>query len=158
MKLVWIALAICMIGLLVFSLVRRTRFAPHPRGQQQLPAVSPLPYVPRGGADHGVEGSYVATTLAGRHKDRIVARGLGKRGTVIAAVRTDGVLIDRSGAPTIFIPDYALTGVRRSDSVIVITWSHGDAALDTGLRIPNAEARDRLFDRISALHELKGNR
>lgn len=140
--------AIAVIGLALFTLIRRSRFAPAPKHGPDLP---PLPRVPRGGADHGVETTYVTTTRAGDHTQRVIARGLGKRTTAIVVVRTDGVLLDRRGAPTLFIPARQLDDVRRTSSLVVIGWTHGGVALETGLRMRNAAERDRLTDRISAL-------
>lgn len=148
MRYVWPLLLIAVIGLAVFTMVRRTRFAPPPKHGPNLP---PLPRVPSGGADHGVEVTYVATTVAGDHTQRVVARGLGKRSGAVALVRTDGVLLDRRGHGRLFIPARQLDGVRRTDSLVVIGWSHGGIALETGLRTRNAAERDRLTNRISAL-------
>jgi hypothetical protein len=147
-------IALVLIGLLIFGIVRRTSLAPAPKSGPNLP---PLPRVPKGGADHGVETTYVTTTVAGDHTQRVIARGLGKRCSAIAAVRTDGVLIDRRGAPTLFIPTHQLDGVRRTESLVVIRWSHGAERLETGLRMRNATERDRLADRISGLTDSRGS-
>lgn len=155
MRFVWPLLAIALIGLLLFAAVRRTRFAPAPKVGPNLP---PLPRIPAGGADHGVTITYVATTVAGDHTQRVVARGLGRRCEAIALVRTDGVLLDRRGAPDLFIPARQLDDVRRTDSLVVIGWHHGGTALETGLRMRNGSERDRLTDRISTLTDPKGTR
>lgn len=158
MKLIWILLALAALGLLAFSLIRNSRFAPPPRSQRHLPSIAPLPLVPGGGADHGVKVSYVATTVAGRPKDRVAARGLGRRGGATFAIRTDGVLIDRTNAPTLFIPVYALAGVRRNGSTIIIAWNHDEVALETGVGISEPAECDRIFERLSTITDLKGNR
>lgn len=155
MRNAWILLPLGAAALLLFGIVRRSRFAPPPRTG---PALPPLPQVPAGGGDHGVETTYVATTVAGDHTRRVVARGLGTRCTAVVVVRTDGVLLLRRGAPDLFIPLEQLDDVRRTDSLVVVAWSHGGLALDTGLRMRNAAERDRLADRISGLTDLKGTR
>lgn len=147
------AIALVLIGLLVFGLIRRSSLAPAPK---EGPALPPLPRVPKGGADHGLEVTYVTTTVAGDHTQRVIARGLGKRGGAVAAVRTDGVLVDRRGAPTLFIPWKQLDGVRSTSSLVVIAWSHGAERLETGLRMRNDTERDRLASRIAALIDSKG--
>lgn len=147
------AIALVLIGLLIFGLIRRSSLAPAPKEGPNLP---PLPRVPKGGADHGLEVTYVTTTVAGDHTQRVVARGLGKRTGAVAAVRTDGVIVDRRGAATLFIPWKQLDGVRTTDSLVVIAWSHGAERLETGLRMRSAGDRDRLAGRISALLDSKG--
>lgn len=153
MKIVWILLAVLLIGLLVYSLLRRTALAPAPKEGPNLP---PLPKVPSGGADHGLETTYVVTSVKGDHEQRVVARGLEKRGTAIAAVRTDGVLIDRRGATTLFIPTVKLDGVRTTSSLTIIQWTHGGYELESGLRMRNDAERDRLRDRVTALIDNQG--
>lgn len=150
MKIVWIVLAVALIGLLVYSLLRRSVLAPAPKEGPNLP---PLPKVPGGGADHGLEVTYVLTSLKGEHEQRVIARGLDKRGEAIAAVRTDGLLIDRRRAATLFIPTAKLDGVRTTSSLVVIQWTHGGYELESGLRMRNATERDRLRDRVTALIE-----
>ncbi|WP_420111850.1 hypothetical protein [Pseudactinotalea sp.] len=153
MKIVWILLAVLLVGLLVFSLLRRTAFAPAPKEGPNLP---PLPKVPAGGADHGLETTYVVTSIKGHHDERVIARGLDKRGTAIAAVRTDGVLLDRRRAPTLFIPTAKLDGVRTTSSLVIVQWTHGGYELETGVRMRNDAERDRLRDRVTALIENQG--
>ncbi|GAB2624364.1 PH-like domain-containing protein [Pseudactinotalea suaedae] len=153
MRFVWIGLAVIVIGLLVFSLLRRTALAPAPKEGPNLP---PLPKVPAGGADHGLETTYVVTSIKGAHDQRVISRGLDKRGTAIAAVRTDGVLIDRRRASTLFIPTVKLDGVRTTSSLVIVQWTHGGYELETGLRMRNDAERDRLHDRVTALIENQG--
>lgn len=153
MKVVWILIAVLLVGLLVFSLLRRTALAPAPKEGPNLP---PLPKVPAGGADHGLEVTYVVTTVAGDHSQRVIARGLGTRSEAVAAVRTDGVLVDRRRGATLFIPTVKLDGVRTTSSLVVVAWTHGGYELETGLRMRNATERDRLAARIAGLTDLKG--
>ena len=153
MKIVWILLAAALIGLLIFSLLRRAGLGPPPKEGPNLP---PLPKVPAGGADHGLESTYVVTSVKGDHEQRVVARGLDRRGDAIAAVRTDGVLIDRRRAGRLFIPTVKLDGVRTTSSLVVVQWTHGGYELETGLRMRNTSERDRLRDRVTALIENQG--
>lgn len=147
-----IALVLLAVGFLLFSLWRRTRASAG--GGPELP---PLPKAPRGGGDHGVEGTYVATTLAGRHRDRVNARTLGRRGTALAVVRTDGVLLDRRMGEDLFIPMSALTGVRQTDSLVVLGWTHGAERLESAFRPDSSPQRSRLTERVAALIDQKGH-
>lgn len=155
MRFLWPVLALAALALLVLVTVRRSRFAPAPRSG---PALPPLPRVPAGGADHGVTTTYVGTTVAGDHTQRVVARGLGRRCEAVALVRTDGLLLARRGAPDLFVPARQLDDVRRTDSMVVLRWHHGGQALETGLRTRNRTERDRLTDRISGLADPGGTR
>ncbi len=90
-------------------------------------------------------GLYVSTTYAGRWQDRIVAHGLGRRATSTLRLTTDGVLVDRADDDPIFIPADSLTAagtapgiagkvMGMSDGILVLTWTLGDTAVDTGFR------------------------
>ena len=155
MRVVWIVLAVVVVGLLVFSVLRRTVLAPAPKEGPNLPA---LPKIPPGGADHGLEGEYVVTSIKGDYDQKVIARGLDKRGTAIVVVRTDGVLMDRRRATKLFIPTVKLDGVRTTSSLVIIQWTHSGYELETGLRMRNNAERDRLRDRVTALIENQGVR
>ena len=100
---------------------------------------------------------YVVTTTAGDWLDRIAARGLGVRSRAALAVYPTGVLVDRDGAPALWIPAAAVRGARlergmagkftEEGGLIAVTWAHGDRLLDTGLR---ALERDRHRDLVAA--------
>jgi hypothetical protein len=125
--------------------------------------VEPLPDVPEapGTALQAVEGQYVASTTAGDWLDRIAVHGLGIRTNATLAVYPHGVLLDRSGAPAVYIPAADLTAVRQDsgmagkfvekDGLLVLAWTHGSRELDTGFRTRRAEDRNVLF---AALQEL----
>jgi hypothetical protein len=57
-----------------------------------------------------VRGLLLATTFTGRPLDRVVAAGLGHQAQVTVVVASDGVRIDRDGAPPLELPVAALTG------------------------------------------------
>jgi hypothetical protein len=152
MRNVGILLAVLVVGLLVYSVLRRTVLAPAKEGPN-LPA---LPKVPAGGGDRGLETTYVVTSLKDDPDQRVLTRGLDKGGTAIAVVRTDGVLIDRRKAGTLFIPAVKLDGARTTSSLVVVQWTHGGYELETGLRMRNDAERDRLNERVTALIRQQG--
>ncbi|MDQ2838727.1 MAG: transporter, partial [Actinomycetota bacterium] len=89
-------------------------------------------------------GLYVGSTVSARWQDRVVARGLGVRANATARLVEAGALIDRQGAPTVFIPADALIDARLEPALagkvvgqgglLVLRWQHGEQLLDTGIR------------------------
>ncbi|MFP5311332.1 MAG: hypothetical protein ACLGH7_02810 [Actinomycetes bacterium] len=124
---------------------------------EQLPPVPAAPGEPTAVA----EGQYVATTTAGDWLDRIAVHGLGIRTNSTLSVYPHGVLYDRAGAPALYIPAAALTGVRQDsgmagkfvekDGLLVIAWNHGPHGLDTGFRTRRAADKDTLYQALQDL-------
>jgi hypothetical protein len=125
--------------------------------------VDRLPLVPEAPGEPLVsaEGQYVASTTSGDWLDRIAVHGLGIRTNATIQTYPHGVLFDRAGAPALYVPAAALTGVRldsgmagkfvEKDGLLVLSWVHGSHELDTGFRTRRAEDRNVLF---AALQEL----
>ena len=134
----------------------------HSRGRRQQ-HVPPLPDVPTdlGRRLASAEGIYVSTTSEGDWLDRIVVHGLGVRSEAVLTVADRGVLLERVGAPDVFVPAPALAGVRlergmagkfvEEGGLVVLTWRHGDDNLDTGFRPRHGADRDRLVDAATAI-------
>lgn len=127
------------------------------RARRQVESLA-LPELPEPPADLGTEladplaGLYVSTTTAGHWQDRVVDKGLGRRAAAELRLHRRGVLIDRTGESTIFIPAEAITAVGTQpgiagkvmgmpQGVLVITWTHGGTALDTGVRVNDLAAQ-----------------
>ncbi|MGH3519056.1 MAG: transporter [Haloechinothrix sp.] len=124
------------------------------KAAEQSARYAPFPEVPEHLADpeHGfgagprdvATGIYVATTRSGHWQDRIVARGAGIRGPATLRRYTAGVVVDRHGAPSFFIPAESLLDAKTAkgmagkvmgtEGLLVITWRLGDVAVDTGFR------------------------
>lgn len=112
----------------------------------------------------GVEAVYVSTTLAGQYLERVAAHGLGVRAEALVRVGRDGVLLVRQGVPDVFVPRDGLLGVRlergmigkfvEREGLVVLTWSLGEATLDTGLRLRHRTDRARLVSAVGALQEV----
>lgn len=106
-----------------------------------------------------VAGVYVSSTSAGRWLSRIAADGLGVRSPVLAKVASDGVTLERTGAPDVAIPVAALRGARRENGiagkvtgggrVVVIRWLDGEVDLDTGIKPRYQADGDRLIAAIN---------
>lgn len=134
------------------------------RRQEHLEA---LPGVPAGftaGPVDDVEAVYVATTLAGQPLERVAAHGLGVRSAAVLRVGHDGVLVQRRAEHDVFIARTALRGVRlergmvgkfvEREGLVVLTWSLGDAMLDTGLRLRHRADRARVVEAVDGLLEV----
>jgi hypothetical protein len=92
---------------------------------------------------------YFGTTVSGDWLDRVVANGLGARGSCRLALSRDGLDVVRPTG-SFRVPAAALRGARHDQGiagtvvpphgVLVVTWRHGDLLLDSGFRITSAEA------------------
>lgn len=133
------------------------------RGRRQGD-IAPLPSVPPTPSDAaGLAASarYLGTTRAGDWLDRVVVHGLGVPSAAELVVGAGGVWCLRAGAPDLYLaPDHllgarhdrALAGqVFEDGGVLVITWRHGEATLDTGLRVPDAEVAERMRQAVADL-------
>ncbi len=159
---IWVVLGIL---LLLLVLVGRRRMVA--RTKRTVP---PPPAVP---ADLGavrlgpLAATYVCSTLSGDWLARVGAHTLGDRSTAHVTVHEAGVLVERGGAPGVFVPKESLRGVGLApgmagkfvgtDGLVVITWEDpaaGDVpavTLDTGLRTQHATDRSRLVDAVRHL-------
>src|SRR5690625_5824287 len=87
--------------LIILALMRRGW-----RNREKAITISHLPPLPPGPTPNepGVTGVYVSTTLAGQPLERVVTKGLGVKSPVRVFIRDDGVLLERRGATSLFIP------------------------------------------------------
>jgi hypothetical protein len=108
-----------------------------------------------------VPGMYVATTEHGAPLERIAAHGLGVRARATVHVHDDGVVVDRRGAPALFVPaaDVVAVGTGSGmvgkfverDGLAVLTWRLGGTVVDTGFRTQRAEDKRRLLAAVEAI-------
>lgn len=126
-----------------------------------------LPELPAPPADPGplllgpVEATYVSTTTAGDWLDRITAADLGARSAASVSVHRQAVTIARRGAGDVVVPAAALRSVHAEPGIagkvvgghgiLVLTWSLGDRAVDTGLRTRRRADHDQLANAALAL-------
>lgn len=129
------------------------------RTQAGFPELPMLPAL--AAAELTVAGQYVSTTKAGDWLDRIAVHGLGVRTAAQLEIHPEGVLLERSGGPSLFLARASIEEVRteggmagkfvEKDGLVVLTWRLGDELLDTGFRTRKAEERGPL---LAALEEL----
>ncbi len=146
---------------LVFLAARRGWRA-RAAGQADI-AAPPVPPADTAPPEPVVPVLYVSSVRAGDWLDRVVAHGLGvrARGTVgvVAGGPHPGIVIDRAGAPALFIAAGALHAVRRDTGIagkvgprpelVVLTWDCGGTELDTGVR-PGTDADRHLLAAAAA--------
>lgn len=118
------------------------------RAKKQAGAIGDLPAVP---ADCGAQllepttGLYLGSTLAPSWIQRITVGDLGFRATAELTRFERGILLERDGAATIWIPQESITAVRAErghagkvmteDGVLVIRWTLPTGTeVDTGFR------------------------
>lgn len=107
-------------------------------------------------------GLYVSTTSAGNWQDRIVAHGLGRRAAGAARLSAEGVCFERDGEADIFVPTADLVEITtapgiagkvigQADGILIVRWTLGGVALDSGFRADDAERQDDWLDAARAL-------
>lgn len=141
------------------------------QAREQSAHYAPFPEVPeyladpeqaRGAGPRDVAtGIYVATTRAGHWQERIVTRGAGIRGPATLRRYTAGVVVDRDGAPSFFIPADSLVDAKTAkgmagkvmgtDGLLVITWRLGKALVDTGFRADDMSAYPQWIHALLAM-------
>ena len=146
------AVMVAVVALAVYGMWRGWRH--RAARQADVPELPTVPDDP-GPVLASCEGRYVGTVRSGDWLDRIVARGLGAPGRSLVAVTATGVLLDRDGAPAIFIPAAALTAVTSGkglagdvverDGLAILSWRLGGVALDTAFRA------DRATDQLAVM-------
>jgi hypothetical protein len=114
------------------------------RRQAGLPDLPAVPEVLGAERLAPAPGLYVGTTFASSWQDRVVHAGLGRRADATLALYDSGALIDRTGAPPVFVPAGDLLDARLAPALagkvmgagglLVLRWRLGGHELDTGFR------------------------
>lgn len=120
------------------------------------PAVPPATWQP---VASKVDGLFLGTSLMGDWLDRVAVHGLGVRSRGSISWGSGGVLIEREGAPNIFISellavrvDSGIAGtVRAKGSVVVISYRLGDAVVESGFRADVGAEHLAVLDGVMAL-------
>ncbi len=126
--------------------------------------VAELPPVPADGAAAllgPLSGRYFSTTSADDWLDRMAVHGLGVRSSVELSVRADGVLLERAGAPDVFVPandmvearlDRAIAGgAYEAGGLVVLRWRLGARLVDTGIRLADPDRHPEVVAAATAL-------
>ncbi|WP_405734137.1 hypothetical protein OG607_39170 [Streptomyces sp. NBC_01537] len=129
--------------------------------QSGLPELPQAPEAP-GEPKLTLSGRYHGSTTAGQWLDRIVAHGLGTRSRVELTLTDAGLDVVRPGATDFFIPadqlrearlDKGIAGkVLTEGGLLVVTWAHGDALIDSGFRSDRSAEHTDWVEAINTLN------
>ncbi|AFM17171.1 hypothetical protein Mycch_2397 [Mycolicibacterium chubuense NBB4] len=143
-SLIMAALLALVIAVVIQAMVRGWRH----RAERQAQVVGSLPSLPEtvGPAIVGAtKGLYVGSTLAPHWNDRVAAGDLGFRAKAVLTRYPEGIMLQRTGAGPIWIPDEAIAQIRTEkylvgkalthDGILAIRWRlPSGAEIDTGFR------------------------
>jgi hypothetical protein len=146
-SLIFACVVVVLIGLLIRLMMRGWRH----RGQLQEALIGTLPSVPDTVGPPTVaptRGLYLGCTLAPKWNDRVVVGDLGYRTKAVLTRYPEGIMVQRSGARPIWIPQDSIVAVRTErgiagrtiptrnhDGVLAIRWRlPSDTEMDTGFR------------------------
>jgi hypothetical protein len=118
------------------------------RAQRQVELIGALPPLPDtvGSAIvPATKGLYVGSTIAPSWQDRIAVGDLGFRSKAVLTRYPEGIMVQRSGAGPIWIPDESITAIRTErgiagkaltyDGILAIRWKlPSGTEIDTGFR------------------------
>ena len=118
------------------------------RGQRQTELIGTLPAMPDlfgSAVEPPSRGLYVGSTLAPNWLDRVTVGDLGYRSKAALARYPEGILLERSGASPIWIPQESVVGVRTEKALAgkVIAGSAGGSRGAGGILVIAVRHRDR---------------
>ncbi|MCT1606167.1 hypothetical protein M3B43_02265 [Nesterenkonia massiliensis] len=157
----WISLAVVVVVCALIWLGWRNR----KRRQQQIPAPAEIPAaLLEAEPEAAAEGMIIGTVKAGDYLDRVAVHQLGLRThgriELHTEATTPGMAIFRAGAGNVFIPAADLTTARTGsgmvgkfverDGVILLGWTLGETAVETGFRPRRAEEGRALLQALQA--------
>jgi hypothetical protein len=118
------------------------------RAQRQVEMIGTLPPLPDTVGPvliQATRGLYVGSTIAPSWQDRIAVGDLGFRSKAVLTRYPEGIMLQRTGASPIWIPDDAITAIRTErgiagkalthDGILAIRWRlPSGTEIDTGFR------------------------
>ena len=168
-SLIFAAVLVVVIAFLIHLMLRGWRR----RAERQVAIVGQLPALPETvgpAVIPGIEGLYVGSTLAPSWQDRIAAGDLGYRTKAVLTRYPEGIMVQRSGAHPIWIPNECITAIRTEmgiagkviprgrigatggkgethDGILAIRWTlPSGTEIDTGFRADDRRQYDRWLD------------
>jgi hypothetical protein len=124
------------------------------RQAQLIGTLPPLPDTVGPALIPATKGLYVGSTLAPSWLDRIAAGDLGYRAKAVLTRYPEGIMLQRTGAGPIWIPDDAIEAIRTEkgiagkamthEGILAIRWRlPSGTEIDTGFRADNRAEYDR---------------
>jgi hypothetical protein len=124
------------------------------RQAELIGTLPPMPDTVGAAIIPATKGLYVGTTLVPHWNDRVAAGDLGYRTKAVLTRYPEGIMLQRTGAGPIWIPDDAITAIRTElgvagkvvarEGVLAIRWRlPSGTEIDTGFRADNRAEYDR---------------
>ena len=143
-SLIFAAVLVVVIAFLIHLILRGWRR----RAERQVAAIGKLPAMPDTVGPtlvSATKGLYVGSTFAPSWQDRIAVGDLGFRSKAVLTRYPEGIMVQRSGATPIWIPDESITAIRTErgiagkamthDGILAIRWRlPSGTEIDTGFR------------------------
>ena len=143
-SLVMAAIVVVLIAVLIQAMMRGWRR----RAERQVQLIGTLPALPDSVGPAIVpatKGLYVGSTLAPHWNDRVAVGDLGFRAKAVLTRYPEGIMLQRSGAGPIWIPDESITAIRTErgvagkamthEGIMAIRWRlPSGTEIDTGFR------------------------
>lgn len=117
------------------------------RGERQATLIGTLPTAPDAVGPPTVaptHGIYVGCTVAPSWNDRVVAGDLGYRSKAVLTRYPQGIMVQRSGASPIWIPQGSITGIRTERGMVGKVAAR-DGILAIRWRLPSGTEIDTAF-------------
>ncbi|WP_018600302.1 hypothetical protein [Mycobacterium sp. 155] len=149
-----------LVALLIAFLIRQMMRGWLHRAQRQAELIGTLPTLPdtvSAATVSATKGLYVGTTLAPHWNDKVAAGDLGFRAKAVLTRYPEGIMLQRSGAGPIWIPNESITAIRAErgiagkalthDGILAIRWKlPSGTEIDTGFRADNRAEYDRWLE------------
>lgn len=142
-SLIMAAVLALLIAILIGAMLRGWRH----RAERQAELVGTLPSLPDtvGTATIApIKGLYVGSTLVPHWNDRVAAGDLGFRAKAVLTRYPEGIMVQRTGAGPIWIPDDTITAIRTEKSLAGKALTH-DGILAIRWRLPSGVEIDTGF-------------
>lgn len=142
-SLIMAGLLVVLIAVLMHTMMRGWRR----RAQHQAELIGALPPLPDtvGPAIIGpTRGLYVGSTLVPNWNERVAALDLGYRTKAVLTRYPEGIMLQRSGAGPIWIPDESIVGIRTERGLAGKTLTH-EGILAIRWRVPSGTEIDSGF-------------
>lgn len=148
------------VALLIAFFIRQMMRGWLHRAQRQAELIGTLPPLPDTVGPVSIaatKGMYVGSTLVPHWNDKVAAGDLGFRAKAVLTRYHEGIMLQRSGAGPIWIPEEAITVIRTEraiagkaltyDGILAIRWKlPSGAEIDTGFRADNRADYDRWLE------------